>query len=359
MGTVFGVRWVREARIRRITLAVMAALFAILSLWPRLYLARAQLVPNSSGGGLASLLGAASGGGLLTSLLGQEGPSIDVDLAAARSQTVAVDVVSQLRREGRLQTDDIAKAASVLRHKADIEAIRGNILQISVKDHRPDYAKAVVEAYVVSLRSHMTDLGLHQAGEKRVVAENRLGDAALQLSRAETALDQFRETNKLAAPEAQLGPAIALVTSLQANLQAEETSLQSQLQFATNDNIQVQAARARIAALKTQIADAQAHAQSSGAGPTLGGMTPQLNEYENLYRAAEFAEAEYEIYKRYLETVTVQELSSSINMDVIEPPYLSPERQLNISPFGALILVIVLFFLAEFYLANSSRAAVG
>jgi len=358
MGTILGNRWVRDPLIRRSVLALAAVLFAILSVWPRQYLAMAQLVPNNSGGGLASLLGASSGGagaGLLTSLLGGEGPTIEIDLADARTQTVAADVAAQLRREGVLKTDDMVKASAALRHKAEVEAIRGNVLQISVKDRRPAYAKAVVEAYVTVLRQHLSDFSLRQATQKRAVGESRLAQASLDLTRTEAALDRFREENKLAAPEIQLGPAIALVTALQANLQAEQTSLQSQLQFATEDNIQVQAARTRIAALKTQIAQAQAKAQGSGAGPSLGGMTPELSEYENLYMDAKLAEAEYQIYRQYLETIAVQELSATINMDVIEPPYISTDRLLNIMPLGTFVLVLLLFGVSEFYLAPLRR----
>jgi hypothetical protein len=358
MGTVLGIRWVRDPLIRRGVLAVAAILFAILSLWPRQYMATAQLVPNNSGGGLASLLGASSGGagaGLLTSLLGGEGPTIEIDLAAARTQTVADDVAAQLRREGLLKTDDMVKASAAVRHKADVEAIRGNVLQISVKDRRPTYAKAVVEAYVTALRQHLSDFSLRQATQKRAVGQSRLAQATLDLTRTQAALDRFREENKLAAPEIQLGPAIALVTALQANLQAEQASLQSQLQFATEDNIQVQAARTRIAALKAQIAAAQAKAQSSGAGPSVGGMTPQLSEYENLYMNAKLAQAEYQIYRQYLETIAVQELSANINMDLIEPPYISSDRIFNIFPLGALALVLLLFGISEFYLAPLRR----
>jgi uncharacterized protein involved in exopolysaccharide biosynthesis len=346
------------ARIRRITLGVLAIVFAILSIWPRLYLARAQLVPNTSGGGLAALLGASSSGtGLLSSLIGgDQGLSIEVDLAAARSEAVASDVASQLRQKGLLKADDMAKAATTLRHKAEIEAIRGNILQISVKDHRPAYAKAVVDAYVAALRDRLSDFSMRQASEKKTVADNRLSEAAIDVSRTEADLDRFRNANGLAAPEAQLGPAIALVTSLQANLQAEQTSLQAQLRFATDENIQVKAARARIEGLKAQLAQAQARAAASG-GPTLGAMTPQLNEYENLFRAAEFAQAEYEVYKKYMETITVEQLSSSMNMSVLDPPYLATERQFNIGAVGALVLIILLFGLSEFYLAEPPRAA--
>ena len=142
------------------------------------------------------------------------------------------------------------------------------------------------------------------------------------------------------------------MTGLQGSLQAEQTALQALSRFATTENVQVQAAEARIASLKSQIAAAQADEQGRGGGPSLGGLTPQLIEYENLYRNERFAEAEYDIYKRYLSAVTVEELSAPINMDVLEPPFILPERQLNTLFVGALAFIILLAVLAEFYIAS-------
>ena len=122
--------------------------------------------------------------------------------------------------------------------------------------------------------------------------------------------------------------------------------------FATPDNFRVQTARAQVAALRGQIAAAQAAAKTNG-GPSVGVITPKISEYENLYRDEKYAEAEYEIYKRYLDTTAVQTLSAGINLDVIEPPYVDPDRQFNVRPLGALILVLLAAVIAEVYIADA------
>ena len=43
-------------------------------------------------------------------------------------------------------------------------------------------------------------------------------------------------------------------------------------------------------------------------------MTPKIYGVENLYRDENYAQAEYKMYKRYLDTVTAEFLSSDINM---------------------------------------------
>ena len=353
MGAVLDSPWVQNPLRRRGVVVLVAIILALLCVWPRPYLARAQLLPNDSGGSLTSLLGAAGGGvGALAlgSLLGGH-QSIESDVTIARSQAVLGDVVGRLRLEGRFRGGDMARAERKVRAAVDIESIRGGILQITVVNHDPSVAKAVVTDYVLALRERLAALNLEQAAQKKTVATNRMGEATTNLANAQAALDRFRAANRLAAPEAQLGAAIELVTGLQAQLHAKQVELQTLQQFATGDNIQVQAAGAQVAALQSQIVAAQARA-SNRTGPSLGGITPQLSEYSNLYRNERYAEVEFDVYKRYLDAVTVDELSALINMDVIEPPFVSPDRQYNTHAVGALILLLLLGVLAEFYIAQ-------
>jgi hypothetical protein len=355
MEFLLGSRWARDPWKRRGTIVAAMIVLAVLSLWPRHYEARAELLPNDAGSVLSSLLGSASGGtgGLLSlgGLLGTK-QSIESDLTIARSQIVLDDVVRRLHQEGRV-SGDLDGAATKLRHKADMEAVRGSILRITVVDHNPAFAKAVVTDFVAAIRARVAGITIEQAAQKKAVAANRLGDASIELSRAQAALDGFRATNKLAAPEVQLGAAVSLVTALQARLEAEEAQLQAQQQFATADNFQIRAAQAQVAALRAQIASAQASANASP-GPSVGGLTPKITEYENLYRNERFAQAEYEIYQRYLGTVTVEELAAGINMDLVEPPFVDPDRKYNTSAVGALVLLILLSILSEFYIAQTS-----
>lgn len=351
MSAVLDSEWVRNPLRRRGAVVLAAIILAIFCVWPRSYLARAQLQPNDSGGGLGSLLGATGGGGLsLGSLFGSH-QSIEADVTIARSQAVLNEVVRRMRGEGRLKGVDDGRAETALRHAVDIESIRGSMLQITVVNRDQVFAKALVTDYVLAIRARLAALNLDQAAQKKAVAVNRISEATVHLANAQAALDRFRAANRLAAPEVQLGAVIGLVTNLQASLHAKQAELQTLEHFATGDNIQLQAARAEVAALQTQIIAAQANAKSS-VGPSLGGMTPQISEYGNLFRDERYAEVEFETYKRYLDTVTVDELSALINMDVIEPPFVSPDRQYNTHAVGALILVLLLGVLAEFYIAQ-------
>ena len=251
-------RWVRDPWKRRSVLAIVAVVLAVLCVWPQTYLAKAQLMPDNSGGGLAALLGQTGGGGALASLGALIGgrQSIESDLTVARSLAVAEDAADQMRREGFLpakapNAEGVDRGASALRHQTDIEVVRGGILQVSVVDHRPDFAKALVTAYAIAIRQRLGTLDVEEADKKKTVAADRMANATVNLARAQGELDRFRLANKLADPQVELGAAISLVTGLQARLAAQQAQLATLDKFATRDNIQIQAARAQVEAIKS------------------------------------------------------------------------------------------------------------
>ncbi len=364
MEFVLGSRWARDPWKRRGSLAIAMIVLAVLCVWPRHYVARTEMLPNDAGSTLSSVLGSAGGtaGGVLAfgSLLGNHASPIESDLTISRSQVVVADVVRRLHAEGLL-SGDLERAQAKLHHKATMEAMRGGILRVEITDHDPVFAKAAVTDYVAAITARVAAITREQAARKKEVTVSRLNAATIELAQAQRALDQFRATHKLAAPEIQLGAAVSLVTGLQAKLDADEAQLQALQRFATPGNFEVQALQAEVSALRNQIAGAQAGGGTSQ-GPNLGSMTPIITAYANLFRNERFAEAEYEIYKRYLGIVSVEDLAADINMDLVEPPYIDPDLQLNAPAVGALVLLILLGVLAEFYIAQAperrpSRAA--
>ncbi len=352
MGTALDTAWLRRPLRRRLTFALLAAILAVLCVWPRHYVARADLLPQESASGLSGLLSPQGGGGGLAglgALLGQR-PSIETDLAVGRSNAVVRDVVARLRLLGRPGFEDLARAEVKLRRKVDVAAVRGSILQIKAKDADPAFARSLAGAFAAAIRDRLAGLTLGQSVEKRAVADSRMSEATLRLAKAQAALNQFREANRLAAPPAQLGAAVTQLAALQGRLQAKRVELGTLSEFATGQNIQMRALRAEIAGLQSQIAQAQTASGANGAN--LAGMAAKNSQYFNLFRDEQFAQILYGIYTRYLETVTIEELSARNNMEVIDPAYVDPARQYNSWAVGLLLVVIAAALAGEVYLAR-------
>jgi hypothetical protein len=339
--------WFRDARRRRLTFLAVAAVLAVLCVWPRRYEARADLKPSDSSGGLSSVL--SQGGSLagLGALLGGH-DSIESDLAIARSQATLRDALERLAPEDarRLGAGDEAQVR--LRKKVDVAALRGSILQVAIRDGDPTFARNLVAAYAGAIQDRLASLNLAQTERRKAVAVNRLGETAGRLARAQAAITQFRTEHRLAAPELQIGSAVAVLAGLQARLEADTVALQAARQFATPDNVQVQALEAEIAGLKTQINQAETSSRSSGT-PTLGDISDQSSEYLNLFREEKIATTLSQLYTGALEQITVDELSANATANLVEPPYILPERQFNILFVGLLALVALAAGACEFY----------
>jgi uncharacterized protein involved in exopolysaccharide biosynthesis len=353
MGAVLDSPWVANGLRRRIVLAALALVLAVLSVWPRPYLASTLLTPDDSAAGLSGLFGGGGGGNALAALLSGRG-TIEADLLIGRSQAVVAGVAQRLHDQGRYKHDSLPRLEAKLRRKVDVEAVRGSVLQISTLDHDPNAARLIIEDYVQVVRRRLTELSRDQAVEKRVIARERMNDATVLLDKAQRTLNDYRAAHRFTGPDVQLGSAVGTAAGLQGQLEATKTTLLTMEQFDGPENIQVKATKDRVAVLERQIADIQRRGGAGGAA-SLSQLNPELTQYMNLSRDERYAAAEYDIYKRYLDALTVQEVAAPLNMDVIDPPYIDPERHFNAAPLGALALVLLLGVIAEFYLARPAR----
>jgi len=349
MSAVFDSAWFRSPLRRRLTFALCALILAALCLWPRQYAAETELLPQTSGGGLSAILAQQAGGAILDlgSLTGNR-QTIEADLTVARSYSVLRTVIVKLLPAFPSRFRDPVKAAAKLRHELGIIAIRGSILQITVRDHDPAFAKALVNAVATSIQDRLAALSIQQAGQKRAVAENRLREASLRLFNAQQALTQFRLANKLAAPEAQLGAGVSELAALQGQLQAKQVELTGLQEVATPNNVQIKVIQTEIGSIKRQIAEIQTTSRGESS-LNLAGLSLTNSAYFNLYRDEKTADILYQVYTRYMEELTIDEMSANENMDIIDPAYINPERQFNIWAVGLLIVVLILAVMAEGY----------
>jgi hypothetical protein len=340
-------------RLRRPAIGLAAVVLGLLTLWPQPYLARAQLLPNPANGIISSIIGAGganAGAGILSSLLGGlQSPDVDLDLA--RSQQVFEEVAAQLHAKGRLKLTG-RRALEKVRRAADIEVIRGGILQISVRNHDQRFARDTVQAYVDSVQRRSAAMSEEQTRGRKAAGGRLLNEATARLQEAQAAMDRFRMQNHLPLPPVALGGAVARLSGLQASLAAEQASLNQILRFATPQSFEVQSAQARIAALEKEIAEQQTQPETQLSGPNLAGLTPQISTYENLYRNSMFAQTQYVIYQRYMEALASDEASAQLGLSVVQPTYISSIRQYNIRFFALLVIVLMLGVGAEFYVAR-------
>jgi uncharacterized protein involved in exopolysaccharide biosynthesis len=356
MAAVFGSPWMADATRRRAAAAVFAVILALLTVFPRPYHASTLLAPDDSAAGLSGLFSGGGGVNLVASLLGGRG-TIEADLLIGRSQAVFASVAQKLHDQGRYRRVSLEKLEARLRRTVDVESARGSVLQISTDDHDPRLARQIIEDFVFVMRRRLTDLSREQAIEKRVVAQERMDEATRLLDQQQRILNAYRASHHFSSPEVQQGFSQGTEVVLEGQLEAAQGTLLMLQKVEGPDNVQVQTVKDRIQILERQIAEIQT--RPGGASiQSLSGLDPEVTEYRNLLRNEGFAEERYNIYKRYLESLTVQEVAASLNMDVIDPPFIDPERRFNPVPLGLLALVVILAVIAEFYIPSALPRAV-
>ena len=339
-------------RNRRIGYAVLAAILALLCLFPRPYVARAKVVPQDSNSvGLGSMMNAL-GGQLqgFAALLGGAKQPIDLYLAIGRGSEVTDEVIRRLQLVGPNGYADANAARLALAKRVDVHSLTGGIVEVEVRMHDPEQAQTLTASYVQVISDRIASLGRERVRRKRDVVMERFKEAGGRVTSAEAALNAFRRRNNLAEPEAQLGAALSLRAGLEAQLQAKQVELQTLLRFQGPENPQLQATQSEIASLRAQIGRS-AQPTTGAAGPNVAGLSEVSGEYLNLYRDYRFAQALYEVYARSSEEVAVETLASETASDVqvIEAPRIDADRKYNISAVALLLLVILGALFTEVY----------
>lgn len=338
-------RWFQDNWRRRAAFAVLLAILLVLSVFPRVYEASVKLAPQESNtAGLSAILSQL--GGNYAALLGRSQP-VEVDLAVARSFHVKRDVVRRLGIGDDKKPSEVREAILRLDDRVDVRAMRGNLMEISVRDRDPDQAIAVASAYADAMQQRLAELSREATTNKRKILNQRFADAQDRLTRAENAVNSFRRINQLASPETQLTLATQQLSTLQGQLQAKQVQLQTALQFGTPQSVQVQALQAELRALQGQVDAADRNVRTAG-GLTAAGIAPKALYFERLNRELKFSQALYDSYARYLEGAAIEDMTADYGVMQIEPPFLAPELQFNLIPLALLVVVILFGLVSEF-----------
>lgn len=345
---VAGWRWFQRPWIRRAVFAVLIAVAGILALFPQRYEANVKLAPQeTSTAGLSAILSQL--GGNYAALLGNHQP-VEIDLTIGRSFEVQSTVA---RRAGLVKPGadraTVAKAVRDVDRQVIVRALRGNIIEIVTSSGDPGAALNLAAVYAKTMQDRLAELSRTQTTYKRGVLNQRMREASDRLARAEAAISRFRAQYQVIAPDEQLGAAVAQLSALRSQYQATQIELAKARRTNTEQSFPVRSLRTALAAIQAQIADAERQARSNN-GLTASGIAPRAIQFEQLTRELRFAQALYDSYTRYLEGAAIENLTADFNMQIVEPPFLEPDRQLNMLPLALLAIIALIAVASEFYM---------
>ncbi len=347
--------WFRQPGKRRLILGTLAAILAVLAVFPYRYRAIVKLAPPESNvQSLSAVLGGL--GGTYSTLLSNQ--PTEVNLAVSRSYDVLRDTALRLRLiDAKTPPADVARSIVKLERQIDVRALRGGLLQIETRSTDPDTALSMVDAISAALQRRLSALSSEQIAYKRRILTNRLQDAESQVRTAQTELTRFRQLNRLPAPQEQLSQSVLTLNTLEGSLRAKEAELAIEQRFSGPENYNVKRLQGEIAIARRQLAEERSRQQDDSFPTSAASLAEVTTRYADLTRNLTIAQSLYQSYVRYLEGSSVEELTAQYNLERLESSHLDPDWQINTVPFGLCILIVLIALAAEFYVMGPPPGA--
>jgi len=363
--------WEGRRSLGRITAMGILCLIAIAFLIPDKYTSTTRLMPpdqeGSSGLGMLAQMFSSSKdsdssslGSMASSALGLKSSGA-LFIGVMQSRTVEDALISKFNLRQVYGEKEWVKARSKLESNTNIQDDKkSGIISIAVTDKSPERAAAMAAAYVTELNSVVTNLNTSSAHRERVFLQGRLQQVQQNLEADEKSFSQFASKNSAIDVPQQGKAMIEAAASLEGQLIAEETELQSLRQIYTDSNVRVRSMEAEVASLRQQLQamGGKGAADSAAAGDQDGtSLYPSISElpilgvtYADLYRRTKVQEAVFETLTKEYEMAKVEEAKETPSVRVLDPANIaqrpsSPNRPLIILGGGALCFLLACLWL--------------
>ena len=184
-------------------------------------------------------------------------PQRDIFVSILKSRSMAQDVVQrfdlQTRYEALFQSDAIRRLSGM----TTVTLSKDGVISVEVEETDPQLAAEIANFYVANLDQMLTRFATTEASKQRVFIADRLTETERELRRAEEALRQFQETNKVIALQEQARGAAETAAQLKGEIMASEVQLEVMRKFATDANPEVVKLKQRIQEMKRHLSGMQ------------------------------------------------------------------------------------------------------
>lgn len=344
IGALAESQWVGRPLYRRLLVLLLVAICGVLTVYPERYRAAVTLTPTDPANlGLSGALGQL---GAINTVFGNQA-AIEIAIKVARGQDVRQIVAKRLKFYETQKFGNKVETDRWLTDKVSIRSLRGGIIQMEVFDRDPVFAKQIVAAFSEATRERLAEINRQQTAYKRDVLIKLVDESSERLALAQEAYDSFRLRTRNSEPNLALTSSTERIESIRSAIKSREVRLKTARQFATDDNISVKQILAEIGALNQQLQFALA--QNPKTSGSVGIIVQQSTQVKDLERKLAIAQRLYDSYARFLEGTSVEDLTSTANIRVLEPPYIDAERQINYIALACAILFILIALSIEFY----------
>ncbi|WP_373087566.1 hypothetical protein [Sneathiella sp.] len=343
-GKIAGAPGLRNNRFRRLLTIGLILICLALSVFPEKYRAVVSLTPSDPGSlGLSGALGQL---GAVSSVFGNQA-AVEVSMKVAKSDALRDAVVEKLGLKERLGKSRL-ETLRWLDDEVDITSLRGGIIEIDMDMRDADLALDVISAYGEAVRSELAIVSKNQTGYKRDILLQLVDEASDKLAVSQAAYDSFRLKTRYTSPSAAFDGAGDRIPKLESLILDKELELDVARRFNTDENVKVQKILAEMRSLEHQLV--LARSTSSESKSSIGQVVIQSRKAEKLQRDLDVSRGLYYNYYRFLQGTTVEDLTSTANIRILEPPHIDAERQYNLIPLSIASILFLLSLAVEFYL---------
>ena len=339
--------WRNRRLLARVTGVALLLSLAIAFSIPKQYKSTTSISPpdqQHSNAMMLAALAARSGslgalGSIAGGLIGGHSTS-DFLIDLLRSGTVSGHVIDRFDLQHVYRKKYRMDAAKHLAHCTKItENKKSGVITIEVVDTDRVRARDIAQGYLDELNRIVFRTSNSSAHLERVFIENRLKGVQADLEQAQLKLSDFAAKNTAVDIREQTRALVDAGARVQAQLLAEQASLQSLRQIYGDANVRVRESQARIASLRGDLAKMAgtsampAEPDEGAAATNAAELYPPLRQlprlgvsYADLYRRVRVQETLFELLTQQFEMARIEEAKDLPEITVIDAPEIAEKK---------------------------------
>jgi len=309
----------RKKMILTVTILTFSILLTISLLSSPVYQSTARILPPQQNQGLMGLM---MGGGGLSSLAGSmlgTGTSADQYASILMSERIRDSIIDRFKLMDEYEVKYRIKMYKRMDKLVKIKAgKKDGIITITTESKDAKKAADIANAYIDELNKLVAEMSMTDAGQNRGFLEGRLARAKADLVRAEEALNAFQSKNKAISVTDQAKASIEGVAMLKAQLAVQEAQLSAMRSQFTDSTQEVQAIKATVRNLKSQIDSLEGVGKGAGAIPAIGSVPDLGQKQVRLMREFKIQETLVELLTKQNELAKLTEAKNINSVQIIQ-----------------------------------------
>jgi tyrosine-protein kinase Etk/Wzc len=289
---------------------------------------------NSMMGQLGSL--SALGG---ASQLGLKSPA-EMYIGFLKSRTIADEIIQRFQLKTVYRQKLMNDLRKTLAAHTEFESGKDGLIHIAFKDHDPNRASEIVNAYIDQLYKMNSTVAVTEAAQRRVFFDQQVTSERDALSIAEDDLRTLQQRTGLIQLSGQAQEVIRSVAELRAEIASKEVEVQSLRSFATEQNPDVARAEQELGAMRAQLKKLESDQRQSTPGDITvpaGRVAEDSLQYARKLREVKYHDTLLELLLRQREAARIDEAKSAPIVQVIDRA-VPPDRK---SGPSRLLLILV------------------